>query len=191
VRTLSLPDNVGHHKLTKIFFSLQFHFLSLELSNSLSNTFALSLSKTGCLFSLSRCSLVSLDLPTVLYIAGNGSLYDSTVLLSTKEEEVDKDELQLDRVLQGTDNLDDLLSCGPLVGGKCKDCKFADIKDQTDDLISCIANALNNDCFICKKKGTRNLKMGKKNTKDKFSCVTPKDAKDMECLDPTEGFNNV
>jgi hypothetical protein len=112
-------------------------------------------------------------------------------LLSTKEEEGDKDELLLNRVLQGTDDLDNLLSCGPLVGGKCKDCKIADIKVQTDDLISCITNALADDCFICKKKGTRNLKKGKKNTKDKFSCVTPNDAKDMECLDPAEDFNNV
>jgi hypothetical protein len=107
------------------------------------------------------------------------------------------------------DGLINLLSCGPLVGGLCNDCKFEYITDESLDLVSCVTNALADVCFICKKgksvkgggglkggKGKRNMKKqkskSKNNTKgDRISCVAPEAAVGLVCLDPAEAFNNV
>jgi hypothetical protein len=118
--------------------------------------------------------------------------YDSIPVLSTNAE-VDKNEIEFDRDLQGDDSLNNLLSCGPLVGGKCSDCKIKDIKAESPDRISCITNTLAGECFICKKGSGGGGKGKKKNmtSSDKFSCVTPNEAVGKTCLDPTKDFDNV
>jgi hypothetical protein len=150
------------------------------------------------------------------------------VLSKEEEEQVDKDELSfldhrrhlqvgddLFKPIENDDSLTNLLSCGPLVGGACSDCKFDDgIIVQTLDLVSCITNALAEVCFICKKgsssstkggggggekggkgnKRTRNMKKKRSKSKtkeDQFGCFAPDVAVGMECLDPAEDFNNV